>query len=143
MIINLKRIHPTLPLPSRGTEHAAGLDVRAAHNGLIPPGDILLVKSGFAAEIPPGHVGLVCPRSGLALKRGVTVLNSPGVIDADYRGEFCALLINHGDRHFEVVEGDRVAQLVIVPVAMLEPREVDELSDTARGVGGFGHTGVV
>lgn len=132
-----------LPLPAYETEQAAGLDLRAAvAEGLsIAPGARALVPTGLIFEIPAGYEGQVRPRSGLAFRHGVTCLNTPGTIDADYRGEVQVLLINHGDSPFAVSHGMRIAQMVIAPVthAMLEPR--DSAGGTARGKGGFGSTG--
>lgn len=109
---------------------------------LIGPGRSMVVQCGVCVEIPPGFVGLVCPRSGLAANYDVTVLNAPGIVDSGYRGEFKVILINHGAEAFEINRGDRIAQLLIVPVAQAHIVEADELSDTARGAGGFGSTGV-
>ena len=126
------------------TEGAAGLDLAAALDSPITlaPGERKLVPTGLAMAIPPGWEGQVRPRSGLAAKFGVTCLNAPGTIDADYRGEVKVLLINHGHEPFVVQHGERVAQLVIAEVARAEIVAVDELADTARGEGGFGSTGV-
>lgn len=132
-----------LPLPAYQTAHAAGADVHAALKAplLLQPGAVALVPTGFAYEIPAGFEMQVRPRSGLAFKHGVTVLNAPGTIDADYRGELKVLLINHGPEPFEIKPGERVAQIVVAPVSMAEFTEVNELSDTQRGAGGFGSTG--
>ena len=104
------------------------------------PGERKLVGTGIAIELPAGHVGLVSPRSGLALKNGVTVANAPGVVDHDYRGEVGVILINHGDRDLIIRRGDRIAQLVIMPVARVDLEQVGSLSETPRGAGGFGST---
>lgn len=134
-----------LPLPSYQSAGAAGLDMAAALADDAPvriaPGERALLPTGFALEIPPGHEGQVRPRSGLALKRGLTVLNAPGTIDADYRGEVMVLLINLGSEPQEIRRGDRIAQLVIQPVARAEVEQVDELAPAERGAGGFGSTG--
>ena len=134
-----------LPLPSYHSAGAAGLDMAAALADDAPvqiaPGERALLPTGFALEIPPGHEGQVRPRSGLALKRGLTVLNAPGTIDADYRGEVMVLLINLGSEPQEIRRGDRIAQLVIQPVARAEVEQVDELAPAERGAGGFGSTG--
>ena len=134
-----------LPLPAYQSENAAGMDLCAAVPAGTPltlaPGARVLVPTGFALQIPPSFEGQVRPRSGLALKHGVTVLNSPGTIDADYRGEVGVLLINHGSEPFSIHRGDRVAQLVFgvaVPVILIEQAR---LAETARGKGGFGSTG--
>jgi dUTP pyrophosphatase len=108
---------------------------------VLAPGERRLIPTGFAVEIPPGFEGQVRPRSGLALKHGLTLLNSPGTIDSDYRGEVCVILCNLGQEPFEVERGLRLAQLVVAPVSSCEGVEAGELSDTARGSGGFGHTG--
>jgi len=132
-----------LPLPERATPHAAGYDLRARVEVpvVLHPGGRALVPTGIALALPPGHEAQVRPRSGLALRHGVTCLNSPGTIDADYRGEVSVLLVNLGTEPFTVARGDRIAQLVVARLAEAELAEVDELSDTPRGAGGFGHTG--
>lgn len=135
-----------LPLPRYETADAAGMDLLAA----LPESTIftleigkrLLIPTGLCFEIPSGFEGQVRPRSGLALKHGITVLNSPGTIDADYRGEVAVLLINHGDAPFQVTRGMRIAQLVVAPVTRGEFEERVTLSDTSRGAGGYGSTGV-
>jgi len=133
-----------LPLPAVRTAASAGLDLAAAVEDavLIPVNGRALIPTGFAIAIPPGHEGQVRPRSGLAVEHGVTVLNGPGTIDADYRGEVKVLLINLGDRPFTVTRGMRIAQLVISPVAAVRLQEVPGLDDTKRGRGGFGSTGI-
>jgi dUTP pyrophosphatase len=134
-----------LPLPAYETAGAAGLDLRAAlpEGPLrLEPGERLLVPTGLVLELPVGTEGQVRPRSGLALRHGVTLLNTPGTIDADYRGEVKVILINHGQRTFTVEHGDRIAQLVVAAVLQAEIVEVAELSETTRGAGGFGSTGV-
>lgn len=132
-----------LPLPAYATEHAAGLDLRAAVETdlVLAPGERRAVPTGLRLEIPPGFEGQVRPRSGLALTHGVTVANAPGTIDADYRGELQVLLVNLGDRPFTIARGERVAQLVLAPVARAELDEREALGETARGGGGFGSTG--
>ena len=135
-----------LPLPSAKTRDAAGLDLAAAVEGegiLLPPGGRALIPTGFAIALPPGYEGQVRPRSGLAVEHGVTVLNAPGTIDADYRGEVKVPLINHGDAPFTVTRGMRIAQLIVAPVAAVTLVETAELGGTARGGGGFGSTGVL
>jgi len=131
-----------LPLPARGTLQSAGLDLYAKINITIKKGERTLVPCGIKVSLPFGYEAQVRPRSGLALKHGVTVLNSPGTIDADYRGEVGVILINHGSEDFVINRGDRIAQMVIAKVEMMEPVEVDELPETERGNGGFGSTGV-
>ncbi|MCB1153448.1 dUTP diphosphatase [bacterium] len=132
-----------LPLPSYMTPHAAGMDLRAAVTEplTLEPGDRNAVPTGLAFAIPPGYEGQVRPRSGLALKSGITVPNAPGTIDADYRGEVKVILANMGSEPFTIHRGDRIAQLIIAPVTHAEMVAVDELDDTDRGDGGFGHTG--
>jgi dUTP pyrophosphatase len=134
-----------LPLPSYHSKHAAGLDIVAAVPNDAPvtlaPGARALVPTGFVLELPEGYEAQVRPRSGLALKHGVTLLNSPGTIDSDYRGEVMVLLINHGGDPFIVFRGDRIAQLVIAPVTSAEVVLVEALAATERGSGGFGSTG--
>lgn len=132
-----------LALPRYETEHAAGLDLAACVPAdiTVAPGKRALVPTGFAIALPAGFEAQVRPRSGLAAKHGVTVLNSPGTIDADYRGEIGVILVNHGDVAFTVSRGMRIAQLVVAPVAQATLTEVSELPATARGAGGFGSTG--
>jgi dUTP pyrophosphatase len=132
-----------LPLPAYATDHAAGLDLLAAvaDRVEIAPGGRRLVPTGIAIALPAGYEAQIRPRSGLALKHGVTLLNSPGTVDADYRGEIGVILINHGETPFIVARGDRIAQLIIAPVSRLAWEEVAALSASARGTGGFGSTG--
>jgi dUTP pyrophosphatase len=134
-----------LPLPAYETAGAAGMDLRAALAEDAPltlrPGDRAAAPTGLVMAIPPGFEGQVRPRSGLALRAGVTCLNSPGTIDADYRGEVMVILANLGEKDFVVRRGDRIAQLLIAPVVRATLREVDSLDETARGSGGFGSTG--
>ena len=135
-----------LDLPFYATSGAAGLDVLAALPAgaklVLEPGARDIVPTGFALSLPPGFEGQMRPRSGLALEHGVTILNAPGTIDSDYRGEVKAILVNLGPRPFEILRGMRIAQLVIAPVARIELVESAELTETARGAGGFGSTGV-
>lgn len=142
--IRLKRLPhgEGLPLPAYATEHAAGMDVVAAEVLTLSPGARRAVATGFAIAIPEGYEVQVRPRSGLALKHGITCLNTPGTIDADYRGEVKVILANLGTEPFEIGRGDRIAQLVPAPVQRARFAEVEELDDTARGHGGFGSTGV-
>jgi dUTP pyrophosphatase len=141
--ISIRRLRPDALLPRYMTDGSAGLDLAAALDSAmtIAPGDRALVPTGLAMAIPPGFEGQVRPRSGLAVKHGVTCLNSPGTIDADYRGEVKVLLINHGREPFVVQSGERIAQLVIAPVTRAQLTEVNELPGSARGEGGFGSTG--
>jgi dUTP pyrophosphatase len=133
-----------LPLPHYQTEHSAGVDLCAAVEAetAIAPGSWKLVPTGIAAAIPEGYEGQVRPRSGLALKHGIGLLNSPGTIDADYRGEIGIILFNFSDKPFTIHRGDRIAQLVFARVEKARIMQVDELSGTKRGAGGFGHTGL-
>ena len=130
-----------LPLPSYATTGAAGLDLRAAEALTLKPGARALVATGIAIALPANTEAQVRPRSGLAVKHGVTVLNSPGTIDSDYRGEIKVPLINHGTENFVIARGDRIAQMVIARVEQVDLDEVPSLDDTARGSGGFGSTG--
>jgi dUTP pyrophosphatase len=145
--VGLRRLRPSidsdLPLPRYMTPGAAGLDIVAALEEplSLEPGERALIPTGLALAIPAGYEVQVRPRSGLALKHGITVLNAPGTIDSDYRGEVGIILINHGQNAFEVRRGERVAQLVVSRVVQVELNVVKELSDTERGTGGFGHTG--
>ncbi len=130
-----------LPLPSYETSGSAGMDVRAAQAMTIAAGQRALVPSGFAFAIPEGYEVQVRPRSGLALKHGISLPNTPGTIDADYRGEVGVILINHGDTDFVIERGDRIAQIVVAPVTQGALYEVESLDETKRGSGGFGSTG--
>lgn len=132
------------PLPAYETQASAGMDLRA----YLPEGSVTLepmqrglIPTGLYMEIPKGYEGQVRPRSGLALKSGITVLNSPGTIDADYRGQICVILINLSDKLFLINSGDRIAQMIIARCEQVEPVQVEILSETERGAGGFGHTG--
>jgi dUTP pyrophosphatase len=130
-----------LPLPSYASDGAAGLDVVAAEDLTLAPGQRYAVATGFAIAIPEGYEVQVRPRSGLALKHGITCLNTPGTIDQDYRGEVKVILANLGNEPFPVRRGERIAQLVPAPVLKAGFREVESLSETTRGAGGFGSTG--
>jgi dUTP pyrophosphatase len=130
-----------LPLPRYASEDAVGLDVTAAEDLTLEPGQRHAVATGFAIEIPRGYEVQVRPRSGLAIKNGITCLNTPGTIDSDYRGEVKVILINLGQESFEVRRGERIAQLVPAPVLRADFVEASELSGTGRGAGGFGSTG--
>ena len=142
MRIDVKRLDADLPLPEYARPSDAGLDLRAAERVVIEPGARALVGTGVAIAIPPGFAGLVLPRSGLALRHGVTVLNAPGLIDAGYRGEVKVLLVNQDQAARVTLErGDRIAQLVVQAVASVDLVEVDELATSERGGGGFGSTG--
>jgi dUTP pyrophosphatase len=130
-----------LDLPAYATAGAAGMDVVSAENLILRPGMRHAVATGFAVAIPPGYEIQVRPRSGLALKHGISVPNTPGTVDSDYRGEVKVILINHSQDNFTIERGDRIAQLVVSPVTLASWAEVDELDATARGTGGFGSTG--
>lgn len=131
------------PLPGYATDHSAGMDLRANLDApiILAPGERALIPTGLYLELPEGMEAQVRPRSGLAFKHGVTVLNSPGTIDADYRGEVGVLLINHGRESFEVQDGERVAQLIVARYLRVIFTESADLRATERGAGGFGHTG--
>ena len=132
-----------LPLPAYATEHAAGMDICAAveHEFILRAGETALIPTGFAIALPQGYEAQIRPRSGLAIKHQVTVLNSPGTIDADYRGEVKVILTNFGKQDFVIRRGDRIAQMVIAPYTRISWSEEAMLDTTARGSGGFGHTG--
>jgi dUTP pyrophosphatase len=130
-----------LPLPSYATPGSAGMDLRSTATLTLKPGSRALVATGLAIALPENFEAQVRPRSGLAVKHGVTVLNSPGTIDADYRGEIKVPLINLGTEDFVINRGDRIAQMVVAPVTMAELVEVETLDETARGTGGFGSSG--
>lgn len=141
--LHLRRIgQHDLPLPDYATAAAAGLDLCAVEPQRLAPGERCLIGTGFAIALPPGCEGQIRPRSGLAARLGLTVLNAPGTVDADYRGEVKVLLINLGGEPVEVQAGDRIAQLVVAPVSRLRLIEVESLPGTARGAGGFGSTGL-
>jgi dUTP pyrophosphatase len=139
--LQVKRLTPTARLPARATAEASCFDVCADMDGTIAPGDRGLVKTGLSVAVPPGYEVQVRSRSGLALKQGVAVLNSPGTVDADYRGEVGVILINHGREPFVFRRGDRIAQMGVYRVERCAAVEVELLEATARGAGGFGHTG--
>ena len=144
--VAVKRVnHGTdLPLPSYATAFSAGADLLAAIDTpvLITPGARSVIPTGVAIQIPVGYEAQVRPRSGLAAKSGITLLNSPGTIDADFRGEISVILVNHGDEAFTVERGVRIAQIIFAPISVVIWQEVSELSHTSRGIGGFGSTGI-
>lgn len=143
--LRIKRLSPDdndIPLPGYATEHAAGMDLRVNADIEIAPQQVVLAPTGIAIEIPEGYEGQVRPRSGLAAKHGITALNSPGTIDADYRGELKVILINHGKEPVLFERGTRIAQLIISRYERVDVVEADELAKTVRDAGGFGHTGV-
>jgi dUTP pyrophosphatase len=140
--ISVVKLKPEAILPTRAHEGDAGLDLYACEAAHLGPGERWGVGTGVAVEIPAGHAGLVLPRSGLAREHGITLVNSPGLIDAGYRGELRVLLLNADPAEvFRVEPGDRIAQLLITPVALPEPVAAEELSDSSRGEGGFGSSG--
>lgn len=141
MILRVKRISPDAVLPAYQREGDAGMDVRSVEDVVIPSGARALVRTGLVFALEPGWEAQVRPRSGLALKKGVTVLNTPGTVDAGYRGEVGVILFNSSDGDFSVAKGDRIAQIVVAPVTRAEVVEVDEVDETDRGEGGFGSTG--
>lgn len=144
MRLPVRRLSPNARLPSRAHQGDAGLDLYACEAASIGPGERASIGTGLALEVPPGYAGLVLPRSGLAARHGIALVNSPGLIDSGYRGEVRALLLNT-DRSssFEVEPGDRIAQLLVTPyLSEIEPIEAGELSESVRGAGGFGSTGV-
>lgn len=142
MTLSFRRIHPDAVMPAYAHASDAGMDVRSVRELVIPPGGRALVPTGLVVNLPAGYEAQVRPRSGLALKAGVTVLNSPGTIDAGYRGEIGVILANFGQDDFKVNVGDRIAQLVIAPVLQPVVVEATEVDSTDRGAGGFGSTGV-
>lgn len=142
MVLRFRRIHPAAVLPSYAHPSDAGMDVRSVDDVVIPAGKRALVHTGLVMLLPPGYEAQVRPRSGLALKFGVTVLNTPGTIDSGYRGEVGVILMNLGEEDFAVHTGDKIAQLVIAPVTQPETAETDVVDETDRGAGGFGSTGL-
>jgi dUTP pyrophosphatase len=141
MVLKIKKLNKDAVIPAYQTKEAAGFDLHSIEDVVIKPGERKLIGTGLAFEIEFGYEVQIRPRSGLAYKHGITVLNTPGTIDSDYRGEIKVLLINHGDKEFEIKKNERIAQAVIAPVIQAEIVEVEELSDTERGSGGFGSTG--
>ncbi|NLM97971.1 MAG: dUTP diphosphatase [Halanaerobiaceae bacterium] len=143
MKIEIVKLDSSMELPRyQHPGEDAGLDLLSAENTVLRSGEYKLIKTGIKIAIPEGYGGFIYPRSGLALKHGVTVLNADGVIDPGYRGEVGVILINHGKEDFHIKKGDRIAQLIIHKTYDVEWEEVEELSDSKRGKGGFGHTGV-
>jgi len=142
MELRVLRLRDGARLPSRGRSGDAGLDLHAAEAATVDPGARASIRTGIAVEIPPGHAGLVLPRSGLAARHGIALVNAPGLIDSGYRGEVRVLMLNTDrERAFEVEPGDRIAQLLLTPYAEAEPVEAVELAASSRGAGGFGSTG--
>lgn len=145
MNLKIKRLSPDAPMPGRATAGAAGLDLRACcdEQGItVGPMERLLIPTGIAIELPEGTVGLVCARSGLALRQGLTMANGVGVIDSDYRGEVKVPAVNLSQVAVHISHGERIAQLLVMPVEMPAMLEIDDLNETGRGTGGFGSTGV-
>ena len=142
MTLKFKRIHPDAILPAYAHPSDAGMDVRSVENLVIPAGNRALVHTGLVMLLPPLYEAQVRPRSGLALKHGVTVLNTPGTIDSGYRGEVGVILANFGETDFEIKAGDKIAQIVVAPVTQPEIVETEVVDETDRGAGGFGSTGV-
>ncbi len=142
-LVQIKKLHSKANVPQYMTTLAAGMDICACieDDQVIKPGERALVPTGLAFAIPEGFEIQVRPRSGLAIKHGISLVNSPGTIDADYRGEVAIIIINHGQNDFTIQHGDRVAQVVVAPVCKAQIQVVSELSETDRGQGGFGHTG--
>ena len=141
MQISLKRLDPDLPLPRRAHPGDAGVDLQSAVTVSLLPGERKTIATGIAIAIPDGYAGLVTPRSGLAARHGLSIVNTPGLVDSGYRGELRIALINLGDEKVDIIRGDRIAQLVITPVETAEFVEVEDLPDSSRGDGGFGSTG--
>jgi dUTP pyrophosphatase len=141
MKLKIKKLNSDAIIPAYQTKEAAGFDLHSIEDVIINPGERKLIGTGLAFEIEKGYEIQIRPRSGLAYKHGITVLNTPGTIDSDYRGEIKVLLINHAKEAFEIKKGDRIAQAVVAPVIQAEIIEVEKLSDTERGSGGFGSTG--
>ena len=145
LTVKIKRLHPDAIIPRYATAGSSGFDLHTIDEGVLLPGERALLRTGLAFEIPPGYEMQIRPRSGLAFKHGISVVNSPGTIDSDYRGDVGVILINHGHHPFRIEKGDRIAQAVIQRVPDVELIEVDadeSLSETERGEGGFGSTGI-
>ena len=142
MILRFKKVHPEAVLPAYAHASDAGMDVRSVEDVVIPAGGRALVHTGLVMLLPLGYEAQVRPRSGLALKHGITVLNTPGTIDSGYRGEVGVILANFGSEGFAVAKGDKIAQIVVAPVTQAAIEEAYEIDETDRGAGGFGSTGV-
>jgi dUTP pyrophosphatase len=141
MVLKVKKLNKDAVIPAYQSEEAAGFDLHSIEDVILKPGERKLIGTGLAFEIEKGYEIQIRPRSGLAFKHGITVLNSPGTVDSDYRGEIKVLLINLGNESFEIKKGERIAQAVVAPVVQAKFEEVETLSDTKRGSGGFGSTG--
>lgn len=142
MRIKIKKLHPRAIIPQYQTTHSAGFDLHSLDSHILKAGERMLIPTGVAFEIESGYEVQVRPRSGLALKNGISVLNTPGTVDSDYRGEIKVLLINHSSEDFTIESGDRIAQGVVSKVYQVEFEEVEVLADSQRGEGGFGSSGV-
>ena len=141
MRVPLKRLDPDLPLPAHARPGDGGVDLYAREAASLAPGERAVIPTGIAVAIPEGHAGLVTPRSGLAARQGIGVVNGPGLVDSGYRGEIMVILVNHGQDRADIQRGYRIAQLVVVPVFQQEVEVVDELPDSIRGDGWLGSTG--
>ena len=141
VIVKVKRDNKGIPIPTYVTPGSAGCDVTAAQSCILVPGERYLMPTGLFLEVPEGYECQIRPRSGLALQHGITVLNTPGTCDSDFRGEVCVLLINHGVEWVNICLGERIAQLVFAPVTQVKFEVVEELTESDRGTGGFGSTG--
>ncbi|MFH1589410.1 MAG: dUTP diphosphatase [archaeon] len=141
--LKVKKGYEDLELPKHSTTGSAAVDLRAAIDKImvLSPGDSALIPTGLFVEIPEGYMMHITPRSGFALKYGISIVNSPGIVDSDYRGEVGVILINHGERYFEIKRGDRIAQATIIKHERAEFEVVDDISETKRGSGGYGHSG--
>lgn len=142
MYLNLLKLDSELPTPGRAHPDDAGIDLHARHPAELDPGERAVIDTGIAVAIPSGHAGWVIPRSGLAARRGIGVVNGPGLIDPGYRGEIRVVLVNLGDERFRIGRGDRIAQLVVLPLPKLEIEIVESLDATERGTSGFGSSGL-
>jgi len=140
--VSLEKRHPNAQVPKYATLGSSGADLCAVENDVLLPGERKLISTGIAVAIPDGYEIQIRPRSGLALKKGITVVNSPGSIDSDYRGVLGVILLNTGKEMLEIKVGDKIAQAILAPVVQAAYEETDKLDDTERGSGGFGHTGV-
>lgn len=142
MKLKVKLINPDAKLPSYAHQGDSGMDIYSVEDKIINSGETALIKTGLKIELPEGTEAQVRPKSGIALKSSVTVLNTPGTVDQGFTGEICVILINHGKNEYKVNKGEKIAQMVIQPVIRVEVEQVEELSDSSRGEGGFGSTGL-
>ena len=141
MRVPLRVLDPELPIPRHARPGDAGIDLHARETADLAPGERRAIPTGIAVAVPEGYVGLVAPRSGLAIRSGLSIVNTPGILDSGYRGEIAVILINLGSEAVHISRGDRIAQLVVVPVATIEFEVVEQLEESERGAGGFGSTG--